>query len=439
MATDYTYSEVLTIPKGATSIEIQEITPSPNSYIAMEGPSFSLNLNLFVKSANLQELLLGRVLWLYERPLNASEYLKADGPSTENVTISILTVGSSPGLRYKFYVPLNDAESVRYVWHYSNWSGCSVQCGLGNQTREVSCVRHTSGSKQVVNENLCDSSSKPQSERTCQTPFCGWIVSEWSNCSSHCGEGMQTRTVSCHSNGTIVEVWPDSHCDLTAKPSSLKQCDNLPPCHSYQWQYSEYGECSASCGPGMQTREALCAKVTHGGEFVDFVPESFCEANATNSPRGPITQTCQMHICKWMPTGWGPCQATCGLGMMTQELACSMREMHGEQWKQVDSNFCNGLDQPALEKECQTHTCNWTTSGEVGPCSAMCGEGVQAVDYHCIRIPVEADALASPVELETIDNSFCDVIQRPNTRNCIAEPCENFHWYPSGWGKVITL
>ncbi len=73
------------------------------------------------------------------------------------------------------------------VWKKSAWSACSKKCGLGQQTRTVSC----SGKKCRGN--------KPRSTKSCTVRECAsdCIVSRWtsfSRCSVKCGGGVQTRS-----------------------------------------------------------------------------------------------------------------------------------------------------------------------------------------------------------------------------------------------------
>ncbi|XP_072046471.1 A disintegrin and metalloproteinase with thrombospondin motifs gon-1-like [Amphiura filiformis] len=86
------------------------------------------------------------------------------------------------------------------TWTYGNWSGCSVTCGTGTQTRTYQCV-HTDGTDPV---GQC--SGDPLVEQNCIQQECPtWTYGNWSDCSVTCGTGRQSRTHQCvHTDGTFA-------------------------------------------------------------------------------------------------------------------------------------------------------------------------------------------------------------------------------------------
>lgn len=114
-----------------------------------------------------------------------------------------------------------------YTWIGTNWNSCSVQCGGGTQTRNVSC-KNSSG--EVVSENSC-SQPKPATTQSCQTQSCTpyfWVQSGFSPCSKSCGGGIQTQTVTCSSDkGQSVA---ESFC-APSKPTTSQSC-NVQNCYS---------------------------------------------------------------------------------------------------------------------------------------------------------------------------------------------------------------
>merc|ERR1712020_447181 len=87
-----------------------------------------------------------------------------------------------------------------YWGGWGDWSDCSISCGgEGTKTRSRSCVEATNGG------NPCSSlSGSTTDSSSCQTEPCPvngvygeW--SEWTDCSASCGGGYQTRTRLCDS------------------------------------------------------------------------------------------------------------------------------------------------------------------------------------------------------------------------------------------------
>ncbi|XP_006811547.1 A disintegrin and metalloproteinase with thrombospondin motifs 6-like [Saccoglossus kowalevskii] len=116
-------------------------------------------------------------------------------------------------------------------WWNGAWQHCSVTCGNnGTRQRSVICVRSISNDEQVaLSDETCKvlGLEKPHDSEPCETHVpCPedaiWLTDQWSNCSSKCGEGVQTRTVKCK----VAE----QYCALSDKPETEMHCfvDCLP-------------------------------------------------------------------------------------------------------------------------------------------------------------------------------------------------------------------
>lgn len=108
----------------------------------------------------------------------------------------------------------------------------------------------------------------------------GWSVwGNWNPCSATCGSGSQTRKRFCISPQVLVSPVFDK---LRTNPSRLlflqgscsgndqenKSCKSDVPCETWRG-WSSWGECSASCGKGIQLRTRLCPSgVSCDGNFV---------------------------------------------------------------------------------------------------------------------------------------------------------------------------
>ena len=57
-----------------------------------------------------------------------------------------------------------------YNWKPSSYSSCTKQCGRGTQTRSLSCIKSTDNA--TVPNRHCSDSTKPQTQRACNTQAC---------------------------------------------------------------------------------------------------------------------------------------------------------------------------------------------------------------------------------------------------------------------------
>ncbi|XP_035493182.2 thrombospondin type-1 domain-containing protein 4 [Scophthalmus maximus] len=206
-------------------------------------------------------------------------------------------------------------------WDVGEWSECSKRCGPGSQHRQVICRQvihvHTNGTESsiTVAPELCGSSDKPVTKSTCQLKICSqWeIRSEWSPCSVPCGVGQRSREVVCLSNQGDVEE--DEECNVNLKPDTLQNCD-VGAC-ARSWFTSLWSHrCSAECGGGNRTRTAICLM-----DHVTDLPLASCEGErppeVTSCDSGP----CQNQL-EWYTGPWGQCSAECGNGTQTRSVVC---------------------------------------------------------------------------------------------------------------------
>jgi len=117
-------------------------------------------------------------------------------------------------------------------------------------------------------------------------------VSEWSECSAECGGGSRTRTI-------LVEPQNGG----APCPPLVEEC-NTDPC-PIDCQWGPWSECSAECGGGIQTR-SIAVEAQYGGQECTGPSEQECN-----------TQECKEVIdCVW--SDWSECSAECGGGIQTR-------------------------------------------------------------------------------------------------------------------------
>ncbi|XP_023571625.1 ADAMTS-like protein 1 [Octodon degus] len=153
-------------------------------------------------------------------------------------------------------------------WEAGRWSPCSFTCGVGLQTRDVFCshlLSRETNEMVILEDELCRG-PKPSTVQVCNRSNCppAWYPAQWQPCSRTCGGGVQKREVLCKqrmADGSFLEL-PDTICSAS-KPASQQEC-KMEDCPS-EWLLSDWTECSSSCGEGTQTRSAVCRKVLESG------------------------------------------------------------------------------------------------------------------------------------------------------------------------------
>ncbi|NWT74173.1 ATS13 metalloproteinase, partial [Prunella himalayana] len=112
----------------------------------------------------------------------------------------------------------------------------------------------------------CQPVPKPESRvEVCDLNPCPprWKVTPAGPCSSSCGLGLAVQLVTCVQTLHGQEILQEEHlCPVAEKPLTSVPCV-IRPC-SYEWSFSQWSECSTSCGNGIQTRQDFClSSLTH--------------------------------------------------------------------------------------------------------------------------------------------------------------------------------
>ncbi|XP_031732841.1 A disintegrin and metalloproteinase with thrombospondin motifs 17 [Anarrhichthys ocellatus] len=158
-------------------------------------------------------------------------------------------------------VRLCNSHPCQYWWLTGEWGSCSISCGKGLQQREVVCVYHLQNGSLIHTRDPYCQGGKPPVLQYCEGHLCltVWEASEWSKCSSDCGQGVHKRTVSCTN--------PQGVCDPLSQPIQEEPCEDHSKC--YEWKTGDWSKCSSSCGKGLQSRVVQCMhKLTgrHGND-----------------------------------------------------------------------------------------------------------------------------------------------------------------------------
>ncbi|XP_071822944.1 A disintegrin and metalloproteinase with thrombospondin motifs 6-like isoform X2 [Apostichopus japonicus] len=244
-------------------------------------------------------------------------------------------------------------------WTTGPWSPCSVTCGEGIQSRDITCERDDN---EVTNKN-CVRDLKPSKQRTCSRDPCPppseWVVSDWTECSTTCGEGVRERSVECRSGHEVIL---DSNCDVNNQPETRSICFvvECPPLPT--WTASSWSECTVTCGGGYQTRNVRCQRGTRSINDIECqdydLPETRQECNNLACP----TETPAI----WVTGEWNECDASCGLGVQTRSVTC-------QQNGQRVPGACASQDKPSVQRACENEPCvlDAEVNAERGACMQL--------------------------------------------------------------------
>ncbi|XP_033738097.1 SCO-spondin-like isoform X2 [Pecten maximus] len=247
------------------------------------------------------------------------------------------------------------------IWEmWSNWTMCSLTCNNGTQTRNRTCNGPFHGGAK------CEG---PEDDmRLCNSFFCPvdgvWDTwTNWTECSHSCGRGSKYRQREC-----IGPFHNGSECEGSADETMFCNPSNCPVDGLFN-EWMEWGACSESCGDGLRMRERTCDGPYNGGLNCSGDWTDIGDCNLRPCPvDGNFTE--------WME--WSECSHTCGGGNRTRDREC-VGTMHG-------GNLCEG--QYNQTEGCNSHECPidgvWELWGMWGECSVTCANGTQWRDRDCI-------------------------------------------------------
>ncbi|NWI78389.1 PPN protein, partial [Dryoscopus gambensis] len=344
------YNQIFIIPMGATSIQIKEVMPSRN-FLAVKNVRGEYYLNGHWTIDFSRALQVASTVLHYDRGSEgdvAPELLHARGPTTEPLVIELISQEPNTGVQYEYYLPLQ-GQASGYSWSYSSWSECSSECGGGFQSRLVFCTIDN----EIYPDYMCKNKPQPDNNRTCGHQPCPqtkrWKTGEWGSCSATCGGGTQTRSVYCvafdgQSSQGVVD---DAECMAFAQQPRRSQPCNVRQCAS--WSTGPWSECSASCGEGVQTRTVTC-RTQQGSQAQDFA--------CLMEPKPSATQPCLKENCiqeiSWHIGDWGLCSKSCNSGIRTRQVICADSDS-----KFYSPETCKAIQpqKPATLGSCNTQPC----------------------------------------------------------------------------------
>ncbi|XP_052807325.1 A disintegrin and metalloproteinase with thrombospondin motifs gon-1-like isoform X2 [Mya arenaria] len=218
----------------------------------------------------------------------------------------------------------------------------------------------------------------------------GW--GSWTECTSTCSTGTIRRTRDC--NGTS--------CD--GQSTQTRECENVQNCPvNGDWSgWTDWNECSVSCGTGSKTRNRNCDNPPPSGGGDACLGDS-SESEVCNL--GSCTQNVDGGWGLW--SVWSACSVSCGGGSRSRARSCDNPTTVGE------GLVCLGENGQRVETEITTEQCNletcsvnggWRDWSDWTSCSVTCGGGVRSRSRSCDNPkPVGEGLLCVDVDGDRVD------------------------------------
>jgi len=242
---------------------------------------------------------------------------------------------------------------------WTEWSDSDeVKLKMGVSLQSECSVECGGGVKRVPNPLRRNGKG---SFKPCNTFECPKIWTEWSNwsdCSVSCGSGSHFRSRECERNSNATIDLESYECQ--GEIEEIKVCE-MGGCPFYL-RWSEWSPCSATCGESNRARVREC-KNSFNGECIG--PPSETEKCEDIKP-------CPYWV-EWADWSTIKCSAACGQGSRTREREC----INGEPRKDCTGNVREIID-------CNLGPCQeWTEWGPAGSCSVTCGIGTKVRSRDC--------------------------------------------------------
>ncbi|BFZ08740.1 hypothetical protein BsWGS_11778 [Bradybaena similaris] len=396
----YGYNYVVTIPSGATEIDVRQYgqirhVKDDDNYLALQDSQrrYILNGEYTVRTEPWKVKVRGALVE-YTGSEELTERINTTMVIEENILVFVLSVGrlNPPNITYSYMVSVN--KNVQWKTH--GWSKCSALCD-GTRQSQIQCIGEDNV---IVSRKRCKGLKQPNRvTETCNTDCkISWRSFSKEECSVRCGTGVRKQAVHCMKQTIYnsVHIINDTECQnaLGPKPSDSVPCQGQ--CLPTSWMFTEWSQCSRTCGDGIQERQAKC---------VDESGKELADTECVDKDRS-VTQQCNLGQCAdWTTGNWLGCSVTCGTGYKQRKVWCMT---DGEK---VADEQC-GKKKPAAKKECSLDSCPEWYIGGWGPCSVTCGTGVSLRAVKC------------RVSEGFQDDAVCDASMRPvDKRACFIGAC----------------
>ncbi|XP_028409018.1 uncharacterized protein LOC114531606 [Dendronephthya gigantea] len=297
--------------------------------------------------------------------------------------------------------------------NYSDWSAyspCLQSCGNSSKFRRRFCTNPEPryGGRNCTSIGL-DIEKAPCIQSSCPIHgnFSEW--SEFSKCSSTCGEGSKKRYRYC--TGPVPRHGGNDCSSLGPNVETVR-CDLGPcPVDGNYSEWSKFTECDQTCGNGTQLRTRLCddPAPNYGGRNCSILGPS--EETRHCNPR-----PCPIHgnLSDW--SEFSGCNKSCGSGIRIRYRYCTNPEpQHG-------GDNCSELGPTKDVVSCNLTPCpihgNYSAWSSFGSCSKSCDNGTQIRRRYCTN--------PSP----RFGGRDCKVFGSPvQSKHCETQPCPDIDFF----------
>ncbi|KAM8916120.1 papilin isoform 2-T3 [Spinachia spinachia] len=204
-----------------------------------------------------------------------------------------------------------------FSWKTGEWNTCSVTCGGGSQVRGVQCVSRDAAGPRVVEDAVCAAYSQaPATLQTCNMQKCAeYQVTGWSACSVTCGSGEQTREVTCVGSGGGM-LLEEASCGALPRPAAARPC-GTPSCLGQIQPYAP-DQATETDPSQANSAAALHCSQSHYGCCPDG-RTSAGGPQGLGCPRGPAATPVRPHCVQTsygccqdgVTAAWGPAHQGC--------------------------------------------------------------------------------------------------------------------------------